>query len=97
MYRKMYLKTFEIDKNVYIVGPTNENIKPLLYLKCTNKGAYNQPRNNQKMYLILRFQIVSTLCNLSVHFNPTNFGTEKVPKCTNDLIVSARVRQPVSW
>ena len=30
------------------------------------------------MYLILRYQIVRRLCNLSVHFNPINFGNDKM-------------------
>ena len=47
----------------------------------------------QKLYLILRYQIVSsrTLCNVSVHFNPTDIFTEKVAKCTDKFQLSARV------
>ena len=51
----------------------------------------------EKLYLILRYQIVSsqTLCNLSVHFNPTDIFTEKVAKCTDRFKLSARVRRPL--
>ena len=51
----------------------------------------------RKLYLILRYNIVSsrTLCNLSVKFNSTVFGTDNVPKCTNNFILSACVRRPL--
>ena len=39
LYRKLYLKTLEIEKKVHILGPTDQNIKLLLYLKCTDNGA----------------------------------------------------------
>ena len=39
MYRRMYLKTFEIAKKVHILGPTDEIFKQLIYLKCTDKGC----------------------------------------------------------
>ena len=49
------------------------------------------------MYLILRYQIVSsrTLCILTVHFNPTDCGTYKVTKCTYSFILSACVLRPL--
>ena len=34
------LKTLEIAKKEHILGPTDENIKPLIiYLICNNKGS----------------------------------------------------------
>ena len=39
LYRKLYLKTLEIAKKEHILGPTDENIKPLIYLICNNKGS----------------------------------------------------------
>ena len=49
------------------------------------------------MYLILRYIIVSsrTLCTLSVALNLTDFINDNVPKCTDNFIVSARVRRPL--
>ena len=97
----MYLKDVEISKKVHIVGLNNENIKQLTYLfnLVPIKAQIGREilKLFQKMYLILRYQIVgtSTLCNLSVHFNPIDFGTSKVAKCTDNFILSACVQRPL--
>ena len=71
----------------------------VMKFKCTDKAAKSTKYFNffLKMYLILRYQIVSsrTLCISSVHFNPTDFGTYKVAKCTDNFILLARVQRPV--
>ena len=79
----MYLNILDIDKKVYILGPTDENIKPL--------------KPFQKLYLILRHNIVitHTLCTLSVATTFTDFCTDKVQNCTDNFILSARVRGPL--
>ena len=68
----------------------------LLYLKSTKIGRQIL-KPFQKWYLILRYNIVSTrtLCILSVQFSPTVVFTYILPKCTNNFILSARVRGPL--
>ena len=86
----MYLKDVQIAKKVHIVGLNDENIKQLIYFLVPIKVQISREilKLFQKLYLILRYNIVSsfTLYILSVHYNPTD---------TDKFKLSARVRQPL--